>query len=81
MGFWSNVWRWVKKNLDEYDEEKKIQVKIQQWEDVREYTPLAIANTKLTSLVCDEATVELQTDSTLVEPLIPLADDLEAKRY
>ena len=81
MGFWSNVWRWVKKNLDEYDEEKKIQVKIQPWEDVREYNPLAIANTKLTSLVCDEATVELQTDSTLVQPLIPLAENLEAKRY
>ena len=81
MGFWSNVWRWVKKNLDEYDEEKKIQVKIQDWENVREYNPLAIANTKLTSLVCDEATVELQTDSTLVQPLIPLAENLEAKRY
>ncbi len=81
MGFWSNFWSFVKKKIDEYDEEKKIQVKIQPWEDVREYNPLAIANTKLTSLVCDEATVELQTDSTLVEPLIPLADDLEAKRY
>ena len=81
MGFWSNVWRWVKKNLDEYDEEKKIQVKIQQWEDIREYNPLSIANTKLTSLVCDEATVELQTDSILVEPLIPLAENLETKRY
>ena len=81
MGFWSNVWRWVKKNLDEYDEEKKIQVKIQQWEDIREYNPLSIANTKLTSLVCDEATVELQTDSTLVEPLKPLVKNLEAKRY
>ena len=81
MGFWSNFWGFVKKKIDQYDEEKKIQVKIQPWEDVREYNPLAIANTKLTSLVCDEATVELQTDSTLVEPLKPLADDLEAKRY
>lgn len=81
MGFWSNFWGFVKRKIDEYDEEKKIQVKIQPWEDVREYNPLAIANTKLTSLVCDEATVELQTDSTLVEPLKPLADDLEAKRY
>ena len=81
MGFWSNFWGFVKKKIDEYDEDKKIQVKIQPWEDVREYNPLAIANTKLTSLVCDEATVELQTDSTLVEPLKPLADDLEAKRY
>lgn len=81
MGFWSNFWGFVKKKIDEYDEEKKIQVKIQPWEDVREYNPLAIANTKLTSLVCDEATVELQTDSTLVQPLIPLAKHLEAKRY
>ena len=81
MGFWSNFWGFVKKKIDQYDEEKKIQVKIQQWEDVKEYNPLAIANTKLTSLVCDEATVELQTDSTLVEPLKPLADNLEAKRY
>lgn len=81
LGFWNNFWGFVKKKIDEYEEEKKIQVKIQPWEDVREYNPLAIANTKLTSLVCDEATVELQTDSTLVEPLIPLAENLEAKRY
>ena len=81
MGFWSNFWGFVKKKIDQYDEEKKIVVKVQDWEDVREYNPLAIANTKLTSLVCDEATVELQTDSTLVEQLKPLADDLEAKRY
>ena len=81
MGFWSNFWGFVKKKIDQYDEEKKIVVKVQDWEDVREYNPLAIANTKLTSLVCDEATVELQTDSSLVEPLIPLAENLEAKRY
>ena len=81
LGFWNNFWGFVKKKIDEYEEEKKIQVKIQQWEDVKEYNPLAIANTKLTSLVCDEATVELQTDSTLVQPLIPLAENLEAKRY
>ena len=81
MGFWSNFWGFVKKKIDQYDEEKKVVVKVQDWEDVREYNPLAIANTKLTSLVCDEATVELQTDSTLVKPLIPLAENLEAKRY
>lgn len=81
LGFWNNFWGFVKKKFDEYEEEKKIQVKIQPWEDVREYNCLAIANTKLTSLVCDEATVELQTDSTLVEPLKPLAENLEAKRY
>lgn len=81
MGFWSNFWGFVKKKIDQYDEEKKIVVKVQGWENITEYNPLAIANTKLTSLVCDEATVELQTDSTLVQPLIPLAENLEAKRY
>lgn len=81
MGFWSNFWGFVKKKIDEYDEEKKIQVKIQPWEDINGYCPVAIADTKLTSLTCDEATVELQTDSSLVEPLKPLADNLEAKRY
>ena len=81
MGFWSNFWGFVKKKIDQYDEEKKIVVKVQDWENITEYNPLAIANTKLTSLVCDEATVELQTDSTLVEPLKPLADNLQAKLY
>ena len=81
MGFWSNFWGFVKKKIDQYDEEKKIVVKVQDWENITEYNPLAIANTKLTSLVCDEATVELQTDSTIVEPLKPLAENLEAKRY
>ena len=81
MGFWSNFWGFVKKKIDQYDEEKKIVVKVQDWENLTEYNPLAIANTKLTSLVCDEATVELQTDSTLVEPLKPLADNLQAKLY
>ena len=81
MGFWSNFWGFVKKKIDQYDEEKKIVVKVQDWENITEYNPLAIANTKLTSLVCDEATVELQTDSTLVQLLIPLAENLEAKRY
>ena len=81
MGFWSNFWGFVKRKIDEYDEEKSLDLKIQEWEDVQHYSPLAIANTKLTSLVCDEATVELETDSTLVEPLKPLAENLEAKRY
>lgn len=81
MGFWSNFWGFVKKKIDQYDEEKKIVVKVQDWENITEYNPLAIANTKLTSLVCDEATVELQTDSTLVEPLKPLSDNLQSKLY
>ena len=81
MGFFDTFWRWVKRNVDAQDEKKETEVNVQKWENIKEYNPLAIANTKLTSLVCDEATVELQTDSTLVQPLIPLAENLEAKRY
>ena len=85
LGFWSNFWGFVKKKFDEYEEEKKIQVKIQPWEDVREYNPLAIANTKLTSLVCDEATVDVVDakpgHSSLIDRLIPMGKALEAKRY
>ena len=81
MGFWNNFWGFVKKKLDEYEGEHKLQSRIQQWEDIRNYSPLAIANGKLTSLACDEATVDIITDSTLAEPLIPLAGSLEAKRY
>ena len=69
MGFWSNFWGFVKKKIDQYYEEKKIVVKVQDWENITEYNPLAITHTKLTSLVCDEATVELQTDSALVQAL------------
>ena len=81
MGFWNNFWGFVKKKIDQYEDKKQTTGKVQLWEDVREYNPLAIANTKLTSLVCDEATVELQTDSAVAEALVPLAEDLEAKRY
>lgn len=81
MGFWRNFWMYVKKKMDEYEEDVKPPANIQAWENIKEYNPLSIANTKLTSLVCDEATVEVVTDSTLAEPLIPLAESLEAKRY
>ena len=81
MGFWSNFWGFVKKKIDQYDEEKQVVVKVQNWEDIRHYSPLAIANQKLTSLACDEATVEIETDSTLAESLKSLANDIEAKRY
>ena len=81
MGFWSNFWDFVKKKTDKYEEEKKPNLKIQAWEDVFHYSPLAIANGKLTSLACDEATVDIVTDSSIAEPLVELAKNLEAKRY
>ena len=85
MGFWSNFWGFVKKKIDQYDEEKKIIVKVQDWENITEYNPLAIANTKLTSLVCDEATVDVVDakpgHSSLIDRLIPMGKALEAKRY
>lgn len=81
MGFWNNFWGYVKKKIEEYDGESKRAVKIQEWEDIKHYSPLAIANAKLTSLACDEATIELETDSSVAEVLKPLVEDLEARRY
>ena len=81
MGFWSNFWGFVKKKIDQYDEEKKIVVKVQDWEDVRDYNPSAIATTKLTSLVCDEATIDVVTDSKIAQPLVDMGKQLQAKKY
>jgi hypothetical protein len=81
LGFWSNFWGFVKKKLDQYDEEKKLVVKVQDWEDVREYNPSAIATTKLTSLVCDEATINVKTDSKLALPLVDMAGHIQEKKY
>ena len=43
-----------RKKIYEYDEEKKIPVKIQPREDVKEYNPLAIANTALERILAGQ---------------------------
>lgn len=83
MKIWDNFWRNVKKKLDEvdYEEKKQIPQKIQDWTEIHNFNPLAIVNNKLTSLVCDDATFDVESDSDLAEPLKELVKELEAKRY
>lgn len=78
---WRTFWYNIKKMG--YDEEQRNQVnpKILQWENIYVYNPLDIVVKKLGTLVNDEATFELESDSALVDPLRVLCDDLESKRY
>ena len=82
MGFWKRFWNSIKKaSAEDAESDRMITAKVQAWEDFRKYNPLDIVVTKLTTLANDEATIELETDSTLVEPLHPLCKDIEQKRY
>ena len=76
--FWNNL-----KGLgsDDAQERNNDNNKIKQWEDISTYNPLDVVVKKLGTLVNDEATVELESDSTLVEPLRVLCNDLESRRY
>lgn len=75
--FWYNIKRMG------YDEEERNQItpNIQQWENIYNYNPLDIVVKKLGTLVNDEATIELESDSALTDPLRVLCNDLEARRY
>lgn len=79
MRFWRIFWNWLKGDNDKADEENSA--KVQKWQDIREYNPLAIANAKLTAMICDEATFDIESDSKQAEPLKALVKDLQNKRY
>ena len=76
--FWNNL-----KGLgsDDAQEQNTNNRKIKQWDDVNTYNPLDVVVKKLGTLVNDEATFELESDSSLVEPLRALCKDIESKRY
>lgn len=75
--FWYNI-----KNLGAEDEQRnQVNPPIQKWENILNYNPLDVVVKKLCTLVNDEATIELEGDSSLIEPLRKLCDDLEDKRY
>lgn len=82
MGFWRNFWKNLKA-LGEYEAEndRRLPAKVQEWSDYRNYNPLDIVVLKLTVLSMDEATIDLESDSKLTEPLQMLCDEIEAKRY
>ncbi len=57
------------------------QVKEQSIEDINNINLLAIASNKIANLVCTDATFELETDSTLAEPLTDIVEKLEKNRF
>ncbi len=82
MGFWRNFWRNLKAlGEDEAESSRRLPAKVQAWSDYRNYNPLDIVVSKLTVLSMDEATLDLESDSKLTEPLQKLCDEAEAKRY
>lgn len=81
MGFWNNFWNNIKKLVDKPSEENLIQPRVQKWDDIRSYNPLDIVVSKLTTIVNDEATIEIESESKLAEPLKELCKEAEAKRY
>ena len=78
---WKTFWYNIKKMGDDGEQTNQINPEVRKWEDINNYNPLDIVVKKLGTLVNDEATIELQSDSNLVEPLKVLCADLEAKRY
>lgn len=78
---WKTFWNSIKKLGDEEEQRNQVNPDIKKWENIQEYNPLDIVVKKLGTLVNDEATFELESDSALTEPLRVLCDDLEAKRY
>ncbi len=82
MGFWRNFWKNLKA-LGEYETEsdRRLPLKVQEWTDYRHYCPLDVIVSKVTVVSMDEATIDLESDSKLTEPLQKLCDEIEAKRY
>lgn len=78
---WKTFWYNIKKLGVEDDQRNQVKPDVRQWENINEYNPLDVAVKKLGTLVNDEATIELEGDSTLIEPLRELCDDLEDRRY
>lgn len=68
--------------MGESDEVRgSISPDIRKWDDVYNYNPLDVTVKKLGTLVNDEATFDLDGDSSLIEPLKTLCKDAESKRY
>ena len=82
MGFsWRMFWQRLK-GLGSDDAQGANKVSnVLDWDNIEVQNPLDVVVKKLGSLVNDEATVELEGTSTLLEPLRVLCEDLEQRRY
>lgn len=62
-------------------EKRAIDPNVQRYDDIEKINWVAIAIIKISNLACTEATFEIKTDSSFVEPLIKLCEDIENKRF
>ena len=78
--FWNAFWNAIKtaynKAFKNPPEENTQKLK-----DTKRINSLAIFVSRLTNLSCIESTYDVETDSTLAEPLKELCKDMEAKRF
>lgn len=81
MGFWKNFWNNIKKLADDPESDKQVRTRVQKWEDVNHFNPLDVVVSKLNTMVNDEATFDIISDSVLAEPLRELCKELEDNRY
>ena len=78
---WRTFWNNIKKMGDEEEQKNQINPDVKKWGDIWNYNPLDIVVKKLGTLVNDDATIDIESDSTLVEPLRKLCENLAVKRY
>lgn len=78
--FWKILFASIKIAYDKAFREPLEHV-TQEWRDIARRNFLATCVNKLANLALTEATFDLETDSTIAEPLIGLCKDLEDKRY
>lgn len=78
---WSTFWRNIKGLGSDEERTVKQKTEVLAWDNIQVQNPLDVVVKKLGTLVNDEATFELESDSALVDPLRVLCEDLEKKRY
>ena len=78
--FWTNFWYALKNAYNKAFEEVPKE-NTQEYRDTKHINFLAIFVSKLNNLASIESTYDVETDSTIAEPLTDLCKDLEAKRF
>lgn len=78
--FWAAFWAYYRGAVGkEYKDPPKELT--QDYRDTDRTNLLSIFVTKIVNLVCNEATVSVESNSTVIEPLTDLAHDLEKSKY
>lgn len=78
--FWSNFWSALRSAYNKAFKEVPKE-NTQEYRDTKHINFLAIFVSKLNNLASIESTYDVETDSTIAEPLTDLCKDLEAKRF